>query len=713
MSRRPPPLPPGTAERVRAASVLVLAPHFDDEVLGCGGLLAQLAVAGAVVRVLFLTDGGGGREAIADRDAYRRQRRQEALAAAAVLGLAGCDYLDLPDGALDQCLDQAAAGLRRALLSQRPELLLCPSPLEVTADHRAAFAALHRYLGSLRPDRGAAVAAAGAAATTAASITASPAADGTAAPGADAAAMPPADVAWAPADPDQAGGGEAAALRGLRILLYEINQPAYPDLLVDVGGCEPLLREAMARYASQEERHPYLGAALGLRRFRTLSLGPEVALAEAYRQLAVDDFVTRSPAQLLRHLGAEPLQLEVREGPHVSVVVRTRDRPELLAEALASLAGGHYRRVNVVLVNDGGAPPPVPDGFFLPLVRVDLPEPRGRAAAAAAGIAAATGDYVAFLDDDDLAAPEHLATLAAMVGGAAVRVAYTDAAVGVYELDGEAGWACRERRLPYSRDFDPDLLLLDNYIPFNTLLIERRLLEEAGPPDPSLPFFEDWDLLIRLAALAPFHHLARVTCEYRHFRGPMSHVFGERPRQRADFLVVKAQVLAKHAARLSPPALARAIDVLRGEAVAEREAAAAGERQVRELRAASAELARAHRELAAERFHFEDRYHAANGELDALRGDQERLRQESERLGREVQRLGQELAARDAVAAAVAAEMHRVHGEESRLRGTVEDQGAHLGRTYAEIDRLNRLIREMEATRAWRLHRRIERFRRR
>ena len=38
---------------MRAASALVLAPHFDDEVLGCGGLLAQLAAAGATVRVLF------------------------------------------------------------------------------------------------------------------------------------------------------------------------------------------------------------------------------------------------------------------------------------------------------------------------------------------------------------------------------------------------------------------------------------------------------------------------------------------------------------------------------------------------------------------------------------------------------------------------------------------------------------------------------------
>ena len=68
--------PPGWTERVRAASALVLAPHQDDEVLGCGGLAAQLAAAGGAVRVLFLTDGGGGTEAVEGRDAYRLRRRR-------------------------------------------------------------------------------------------------------------------------------------------------------------------------------------------------------------------------------------------------------------------------------------------------------------------------------------------------------------------------------------------------------------------------------------------------------------------------------------------------------------------------------------------------------------------------------------------------------------------------------------------------------------
>ncbi len=639
---------PGATETVAAASVLAIAPHPDDEVLGPGGLLAQLAASGAAVRVLFLSDGGGGVEAIPDRAAYRARRRKESERAVAILGLSGFDALDLPDGALSDQLDAIAAGIRRALLSQRPELLLVPSPLEGSADHRAAFAALHRLLAPLRPE------------------------------------------------------GETAqdfsAHAGLRILAYEVNRPAFPDLLVDVSDQAERLERAFAAHASQAERHPYWNAALGLRRHRTLTLPPGVLLAEAYRRLSIDDFRTRSAAQLIRHLGGNPELLEVREGPIVSVVVRTRDRPELLGEALASLAGQTYSRTEIVLVNDGGAALEIPSGFPWPVVRVDLDATRGRAMAAQAGIEAATGAYIGFLDDDDLAAPEHLATLAAMVQGAGVRVAYTDAAVAIYELagghGGEAGavgWRCCERRLPYSRDFDPDLLLLDNYIPFNTLLIERELLRAAGPLDPSLPFFEDWDLLIRLAALSPFHHRSVVTCEYRHFRGAAHHIFGERPRERGDFMAVKERVLAKHSDRIGPDALARAVDTLRREGVEAREDVVRRQTESEILRghlAAAADqigaLRQMHADVSRERVEWEERFHAANGALAARAAEHERLAGDL---------------ARQAV------DLTRLYGEEKALHATIDDQTGHLGRTYAEIERLNGLIRAMEATRAWRLHR--------
>ena len=626
---------PGTTEKVRARSVLVVAPHYDDEVVGCGGLLAQLAAAGAVVRVLFLTDGGGGEEPVGDRGAYTRARRAEAAAAAETLGLRGSDHAGIPDGRLEGHLPEAEAAIRRALLSQRPDLLLVPSPLEVSSDHRAAFAAVHRLLGPLRGD-----------------------------------------------------GDLDAVARDLQVLLYEVNRPAHPDLLVDVGAELAVLEAAMVRYASQEARHPYLQAARGLRQFRTLSLGPEVRAAEGYRRLSLADFVNRGPAALLRELGCVSELVPLRAGPTVSVVVRTKDRPRLLAEALGSLVASSYRQVEVVVVNDGGRDPDLPPELPFRVVRVDLERNQGRAAAANAGVAAAAGDYVAFLDDDDLVEPEHLETLVGLVAAAGVRVAYTDAAVGVYELDPAAGWLCRERRLPYSRDFDPELLLFDNYIPFNTLLIERGLFAEVGVFDRELPFFEDWDFLIRLAERAPFHHLRRVTCEYRHFRGGAHHVLGETPRERADFLAMKARVLAKHAGRHTPAVVARVVDRLRAEEVERGEQVAALRREADARGAAAAELL--------------DRFHRTHGELQAVKGDLARLEAERQRLAAEEARLREEMAGRER-------EQQRLYDDERALRAAVDDQTEHLRRTYAEIERLNGIVRGMEATRAWRLHRWLER----
>ncbi len=141
------------------------------------------------------------------------------------------------------------------------------------------------------------------------------------------------------------------------MLAYEVNHAAHPDLLVDVSRERAAIESAMSHYRSQLERHGYLEAALGLRRWRCLTLGPQVELAEGYRSLRAADFRTRTLAQLTTELGGVPALDLVNEGPLVSIVVRTKDRPALLAEALGSIAASTYRRLEVVLVNDGGAAP--------------------------------------------------------------------------------------------------------------------------------------------------------------------------------------------------------------------------------------------------------------------------------------------------------------------------------------------------------------------
>lgn len=597
---------PGRCESPSAQSILVVAPHYDDEVLGCGGLIARRIAAGAAVRILFLSDGGREREANEDREAYAERRRAEAGRVAELFGWAGSEHLNLPDGELAERIVEIESALERALLAQRPELLLLPSPLEISSDHRAAFLAALRLLSPLRT------------------------------------------------------GELLAAIEGMEILLYEVNHPLDPDVLVDVSSQGEQIREAMAIYGSQEEKHPYASAGLGLRRYRTLSLGPEVALAEGYRRLTVADFTTRSAARLLEDLGGRGTgsgEERIEDGPLVSIVVRTKDRPDLLGEALSSIARQTYRRVEVVVVNDGGQPPPLPPDYPFPLRQVELDPGRGRAGAATAGIAAASGELLGFLDDDDLLYPEHLETLVHGLEHAGAVGVYSDAAVVIYERrdDGTGSWSEVERRLAYSRDFDRDLLFLDNYIPLNTLLIRRESVVAVGEWDDDLPFFEDWDFLIRLTADSELRHLRTTTCEYRLFRGSSNHALGEEGGRKQGFLELKERVLAKHRDRLDAARLARVIVRLREESVNSAESYRATKRELGELR-------------------------------DAHR--------------------------------TVTAEAQRLYGEEAALHKVASEQTERLSQTYAEIqrlndlvtrangeiERLNQVVTSMEATRAWRLH---------
>ena len=81
--------------------LLVLAPHQDDETLGCGGLLATASRLGLEPRVAYLTDGAASHlgSPTWPRARLARARRREALAALAVLGVpqAQVQFLDWPD----------------------------------------------------------------------------------------------------------------------------------------------------------------------------------------------------------------------------------------------------------------------------------------------------------------------------------------------------------------------------------------------------------------------------------------------------------------------------------------------------------------------------------------------------------------------------------------------------------------------------------------
>lgn len=133
-----------------AQKVVVLAPHMDDEVIGCGGTVARHIEAGADVTVVYLTDGRRGSahlyklkgaELRAAEEKLVARRKEEARRALGALGVTQFRFLDCEDTRLDEDPD-VAARLRAVLLELRPQLVYLPFFLEHHPDHRAVTVAL-------------------------------------------------------------------------------------------------------------------------------------------------------------------------------------------------------------------------------------------------------------------------------------------------------------------------------------------------------------------------------------------------------------------------------------------------------------------------------------------------------------------------------------------------------------------------------------------
>jgi glycosyltransferase involved in cell wall biosynthesis len=205
--------------------------------------------------------------------------------------------------------------------------------------------------------------------------------------------------------------------------------------------------------------------------------------------------------------------------PVASMIVRTYNRPDRLAECLGCLADQIYHDFEAVVVNDAGCDVhPILESFNgrLKFIYVLNEINRGRTAALNIGIFHANGRYIGFLDDDDVVYPDHLQTLVPPALERNLPVVYSDVKNVTFERNPQTGeWRRVQEQLVYSFDFERNNFLLANYIPVNCLLIRRDCFDEVGPFDESLLVYEDWDYLIRLSRKYDFVHIPKITGEYR------------------------------------------------------------------------------------------------------------------------------------------------------------------------------------------------------
>jgi glycosyltransferase involved in cell wall biosynthesis len=183
----------------------------------------------------------------------------------------------------------------------------------------------------------------------------------------------------------------------------------------------------------------------------------------------------------------------------VTVVIPTRNRPDLLRVTLVSVSRQRRVEVDVVVVDDAseeGSASLSTDMSSVPVRFVRQTVRSGPNAARNRGISEASAPWISFCDDDDLWAPEKLSRQLAAAEASGCDWGYTGAVYVNADLRVRGG----------SPPLPPDALLgalrRFNALPAaaSNVVVRADVLKDVGGFDESLPHLADWELWLRLAA---------------------------------------------------------------------------------------------------------------------------------------------------------------------------------------------------------------------
>jgi glycosyltransferase involved in cell wall biosynthesis len=229
--------------------------------------------------------------------------------------------------------------------------------------------------------------------------------------------------------------------------------------------------------------------------------------------------------------------------PRVSVVTSSYNRRQLLAAALRSALRQRQVDLEIIVVDNGSTDGTSHDlasygDARLRVIRNEVP--LGSVGGRNTGLAAARGEWVGFLDDDDLWSPDKLYAQLEAADATGRDWVYT----GCVHIDSE------HRIISGRPPLDPDRVMEE--LPFrfvipggmSNLIWRRGCLDVDGLLDPRLPFPADWDISLRLARRGPPAAVRRPLVAYRQHESNMSRDAG-RFRKELDLLQEKRADLAK------------------------------------------------------------------------------------------------------------------------------------------------------------------------
>jgi glycosyltransferase involved in cell wall biosynthesis len=205
----------------------------------------------------------------------------------------------------------------------------------------------------------------------------------------------------------------------------------------------------------------------------------------------------------------------------VSVIVPAYNAEKTILETIQSIQNQTFSDFEIVVINDGSRDRTVEILGTIddPRLKVFSYENGGLPVARNRGIEKAIGQFLSFIDADDLWTPDKLAAqLAALEQHPDAGAAYSWTAY----IDAESNFLYNGKPVPFDGNIYPQLLLECFIANGSNILVRRECVEAVGQFDPTLKSTEDWDFYLRLAAKYPFALVPKYQILYRRSSGSMT-----------------------------------------------------------------------------------------------------------------------------------------------------------------------------------------------
>lgn len=198
--------------------------------------------------------------------------------------------------------------------------------------------------------------------------------------------------------------------------------------------------------------------------------------------------------------------------PKVSVVIPTYNRANYLRQTIDSVLAQTYTDYEIIVLDDGSTDNTKETAaLYKDKIKYFYQENRGPTAGKNSGMQKARGEYIAFLDDDDLWLPEKLAKQVEVLENNR-ELAF--ACSGSYVINAKGEIIDEWKKVTQNQETFSNLYEA-NFVFTLTVMVRRKCLAATGLFDESLYIVQDYDLWLRLAKRYPFAYIALPLAKYR------------------------------------------------------------------------------------------------------------------------------------------------------------------------------------------------------